>query len=734
MAKTILVSNRMSTSAAKRPDGISFQQSMGGLATGLKSLHETEGSLWVGWSGVADEELDAEERTHIAETLRRDYKSIVVQLSSEELDQFYYGFCNRTIWPLFHYFPTYTEYDTETWETYERVNQKFAERVIEVADDTDYIWVHDYHLMLLPKMLKDKLPESRIGFFLHIPFPSYEVFRLLPWRTKLLTGLLGADLVGFHTYDYARHFLSSVRRILGAEHHMAQVRFDNRMIKVDAFPMGIDYEKYSNAVDLPEVQEEQKRVQQEVTTPKLILSVDRLDYSKGIPLRLRAFHRFLELYPEYREHVTLMLIVAPSRTEVPQYRELKREIDELVSVINGDFGTIGWNPVWYYYRPAPFHQLSAIYSKADLLLVTPLRDGMNLISKEYLAARSDRLGAVVLSETAGSARELGEALTVNPNNVEQIAETIKRGIELPRHVQVEKNERMHMRLQRYDIHYWARDFMHKLEGMAELQNSLRVRKLSAQTRGAIQDHYLRSQKRLIFLDYDGTLIAYGETPGVLDNQTRAALKRLASDSRNHIVIVSGRQREFLKNTLTDIPVSIIAGHGVWVKDRDGDWELMEQVTPGWKDEIRPIFELYRDRTPGSVVEENDYSLVWHYRRAEPELAAVRLSELKDALLSLISNLDLSLLEGNNMIEIKNTDVSKGRAAARWLESSDWDFVLAVGDDWTDEDIFTMLPEHAYSIKVSVDISSAKYFLESPDAVRKMVQELAGLIDTSGTRG
>ena len=259
-----------------------------------------------------------------------------------------------------------------------------------------------------------------------------------------------------------------------------------------------------------------------------------------------------------------------------------------------------------------------------------------------------------------------------------------------------------------------------------MQNSLRVKRLSSGTRGRLHERYRNSNRRIIFLDYDGTLIAYGETPGVLDTPTKDALRRLASDERNELVILSGRQKDFLDRTLGDIPVSIVAGHGVWVKEKNGEWELMEQVTPGWKSEILPILELYRDRTPGSAVEENDYSLVWHYRRAEPELAAVRLSELKDALLSLISNLDLSLLEGNKMIEVKNSDVSKGRAAARWLEGNTWDFVLAVGDDWTDEDIFSMLSEEHFSIKVGVDISSANYFLESPDKVRELVQELAEL--------
>lgn len=705
---------------------VQFSQSMGGLATGLASMHEKENSVWVGWSGVPEEEVSEELGSYIDQRLQDDFKSLRVPLNNQELEDFYYGFCNDTVWPLFHYFPTFAQYSNDTWQAYRDANRKYFERVMEVAEDGDIIWVHDYQLMLLPAMLKERLPNSKIGFFLHIPFPSYEVFRLIPWREEILRGLLGADLIGFHTYDYARHFLSSIRRILGAEHSMGNVRFNNRMIKVDAFPMGIDYEKYAGASSDPDIRDEIERVRYEIGNRRLILSVDRLDYSKGIPLRIKAFHAFLEKHPEYHERVQLILIAAPSRMHVPHYIELKREIDELVSTTNGAFGTIGWNPIQYFFRAVPFPKLTAIYTQSDVLLVTPLRDGMNLISKEFLAARVDRKGVLVLSETAGSARELGEAISVNPNNIDQIAEAIREALEMPVSEQQEKNERMHRRLKRYDIHYWAQDFMEKLDAASALQSSLSVKKLSSSVKKELGDSYRKAKRRLIMVDYDGTLISYGEQPGIPDPETMESLRHLAENEKNEVVIISGRQKDFLESRLKELPVGIIAGHGIWIRETEGSWQKMEEVTSDWKEIIQPVLELYRDRTPGSGITVNEYSLVWHYERAQPELAALRLSELKDALLSLTSNLNLSVLEGNKLLEIKNSNVSKGRAASQWFQRQDWDFVVAMGDDWTDEDIFRMLgPEH-YSIKVGLDISSANYFLESVEQVRAFIRELSPL--------
>lgn len=724
MGKIVLVSNRLSTSVTQTEDGFSYSQSMGGLATGLSSLHQQEESLWVGWSGIPREDLSDEGAKEIETTLRQEYKSVAIHLSGEEIEAFYLRFCNNTVWPLFHYFPTYTEYDNYTWETYRRINERFHEAVVAVAEEDDTIWVHDYHLMMLPAMLRKSLPQARIGFFLHIPFPSYEIFRLLPWRQALLEGMLGADLIGFHTYDYARHFLSATRRIVGAEHDLGNIKHDNRIIRVDAFPMGIDYQKYAESTDLPEVQTYLEKLNEEVGDRRLMLSVDRLDYTKGIPLRIRAYHQFLDNHPEYREKVVLVLIAAPSRTEVPQYAELKREIDELVSTTNGEFGTLGWNPIWYYFRPAPFEHLSAFYAKAEVLLVTPLRDGMNLISKEYIAARRDRLGVVVLSETAGSSRELAETLIVNPNNIEGIAAAIHEALNLSEETQRERNERLHKRLARYDIHYWARDFIDKLHNVADSLEGLRMKKLTAAPKRDIAEHFAAASSRLLFIDFDGTLTDSGEVGGLLDDDTREALRRLAEHPETDVVIVSGRQRDDLERRFANMKVNIIAGHGIWRRDREGQWHLEEAVSKEWKDVIRPMLDLFQDRTPGSRVEEHEFSLLWYFDKAQPELAAIRLNELRDALLDLTANHEISILESSRYLEIKSATASKGRAASHWYHLKEWDFVMALGDDWTDEDIFAMLDEKAYSVKVGVDISSAKYFLDSVQDVRLLVRELS----------
>ncbi len=728
MGKILLVSNRLSTSVAMSAGGPEFAPSMGGLATGLLSLHEQEDSLWVGWSGIPSDSISNETEAVITQRLRSEHKSVAVPLSSDEIEDFYYGFCNNIIWPLFHYFPTYADYETRLWDRYRQVNEKFARAVLEVADDDDTIWVHDYQLMLLPQMLKRELPHSRIGFFLHIPFPSYEIFRLLPWREEILQGVLGSDLVGFHTYDYARHFLSSVRRIVGVEHQMANIKHDNRVIKVDAFPMGIDYEKYSTAAERPTVQQEAKMIRSQLAGQRIILSVDRLDYSKGIPMRIRAYRRFLEEHPEYHQKVTLILIVAPSRTEVPHYKQLKRDIEELVSITNGSFGTIGWTPISYFYRPFPFDQLTATYTQADVLLVTPLRDGMNLIAKEYIAARKDYRGAIVLSETAGAARELGEAILINPNNEPQIAAAILQALEMSEAEQDENNRSMHERLARYDIHYWAGDFMDKLEAVSRLQESFRARTLTEAVRSTLIGDYRAAQRRLIFVDYDGTLVHTGSKKTSPDDAGIRTVGRLAANPRNEVVVISGRPREHLQEVFVDLPVGIIAGHGVWYKGKSDQWHLTEAVTSEWKEIVLPILQLYCDRTPGTRVDESEYSLVWNYRKAQPELAAIRLSELKDAITSITANHDLSLLERTNVLEIKNSTVSKGRAAMAWYEAGAWDFVMAIGDDWTDEDMFTMLRDTDYSIKVGIDLSHARYFVQSPQAVRELLAQIAAATD------
>ncbi len=725
MPKTIIVSNRMSTSVSRSADGFVYTPSVGGLATGLSPLHESEDSIWIGWSGLPSDSMTVDERRTVAEHLRIEHKCVTVDITADQLERFYYGFCNNVVWPLFHYFPTYPTYDPDLWGAYVDVNAAFFDRVRRHIEPGDVVWVHDYQLMLLPALIKEHEPDSRVGFFLHIPFPSYELFRLLPWRAEVLRGLLGADLVGFHTFDYVRHFLSSVRRLLGYDHDMAYIRYENRMVRADVFPMGIDYDRYASAAKSDAVRRKIDEVHADRRVDRLILSVDRLDYTKGIPQRLRAFERYLEKFSPPVGSVALVIIVSPSRTAVVQYQELKREVDELVSRINGRFSTIAWTPVQYFYRTFSFEDLSALYAEADVLLVTALRDGMNLIAKEYVAARDGRTGVLVLSETAGVARELSEAIIVNPSSVEEIADGLHRAIEMPVDEQLSRNRRMQDRLKRYDIHYWANDFMTKLDATIEHQQSFLGKRLSGSVRRRFRETYQAAQKRLLLLDYDGTLLDYMDRADAAlpDADLRSLIRSLADDSRNDVVLVSSRGRDFMSEHLEDLPIGLIASHGASIRV-DGKWEQIVPVDDQWKGHLAPIMQLYADRTPGSRYEEKELSLAWHYRGSDPDLAAVRVAELKDALISMIANHNLTVFDGNRVLEVKSSLVGKAQAAAHWYAHDEYDFILAVGDDPTDEELFAAAPESAWSVRVGLGPTNAHYFIESPAQLRTMLEELA----------
>jgi len=680
--------------------------------------------LWIGWPGIALEKIKEEEQEKINKKLIAD-NCFPVFLSQKDIEDYYYGFCNKTIWPLFHYFPLYAVYNKNFWDAYKRVNEAFCETVIKVVKPGDIIWVHDYHLMLLPKLIRERLPDATIGFFLHIPFPSLEIFRLLPWRKDILEGLMGADLIGFHTYDYVRHFLDSVRSILGYESAFGQITAGNRVVRVDAFPMGINYEQFANTVNNSEVQKEISKIRKWVGKRKIILSIDRLDYTKGILQRLEAYDIFLEKNPEYKEKVTLILVVVPSRTGIEHYIMLKKRVDQLVGKINGKHGTIGWTPVWYLYRLLPFNTLVALYHIADVALVTPLRDGMNLIAKEFVATKVEGKGVLILSETAGAAKELGEAIIINPNNKEEIVQALKEALTMSDEEQIERIRVMQKRLQRYDVLRWISDFMDRLSHVKKLQQELCARRLTHDVKKRLISDYSKSKRRLILLDYDGTLVPFAEKPEKAkpDDELLRLLKALIDEPRNEVVIISGRDRRILEKWFNNLNVGLVAEHGVWIKEKGRDWTTIEPLRNDWKEEIRPILELYVDRTPGSFIEEKEFSLVWHYRKADPELGSVRARELRNALLHLTANLNLEVLEGSKVIEIKNAGINKGRAALHWISKEKWNFILAIGDDWTDEDVFAVLPQSAYSIRVGLTPSQAKFNLDSVIDVRLLLKEL-----------
>ncbi len=737
MGKTIIISNRLPIQLQISNGEITAVPSVGGLATGMKSVHSGKDSLWIGWSGLTDEEIPPDLAPEIDKALSS-HGAAKVLLSQQEVDGFYYGFSNRTIWPLFHYFLEYAEFELENWETYKKVNRKFADAILQKTEETDIIWVHDYQLMLVPRMVREERPQMTIGFFLHIPFPSYEIFRTLPWREEILQGLLGSDLIGFHTYDYERHFLSSVRRLLGLEVSFNEVFLEERVIKVDSFPMGIDYKKFSEAAkehagrSADQHSELQQRLNQHkisVPTSKFLLSIDRLDYSKGIAKRLNAFEYFLNKYPEYKEKVRLIILTVPSRSEVPQYQLLKKEVDELVGRINGQFSTVNWTPIWYFYRSMPFDNLIDLYTSSDIAWLTPLRDGMNLVAKEYVATRTDKSGVLILSEMAGSANEMHEALLINPNNFEQIADALHEAINMPVEEQRRRNGEIQNRLERYNIEKWANSFMNSLRTQ-KLRDAQNVSKsMTGPILKSMLDACALAKNRVLFLDYDGTLAGFNNDPQKAgpDEEMYRLLDALSQQHGTEMYLISGRDKDTFTRWFLPKKYNMIVEHGVWISRFGKKFELLENLKNDWMGKIRPVLESFVDRTPGSFIEEKNYSLAWHYRKTDPDFGNQRATELNTVLTSLIGNDDLSVLNGNKVMEIKSSNVNKGRAAMRILGAGNYDFIFAIGDDWTDEFMFHQLPDTSVTIKVGRQKTQAKYFVENTAKVRELLKAMVSAV-------
>ncbi len=727
MGKLIIVSNRLPITMKKTRGRLSITQSVGGLATGLGSFYQSRESIWVGWPGIASNALSDEQQTEIKYKLQ-ERSCHPVFLTQKQIDNYYNGFCNRTIWPLFHYFPLYTQYKDSDWRAYYRVNAMFRDAVTQVASSEDTIWVQDYQLMLLPRLLRAELPQAKIGFFLHIPFPSSEIFRLLPWREDLLRGLLGSDLIGFHTYDYVRHFLTSVRRLLGYGQAMAGrlvIGTGERLVKVDAFPMGIDYERFSLAADSPDTKKEMDRIREQIGPRQIILSVDRMDYTKGLIQRLEAYDLFLSKFPKYRGKVTFVLKAIASRAGVIQYQELKSQLDELVGRVNGKYGSLEWMPVWYLFRFLPESMLVALYRLADVALLTPVRDGMNLIAKEFIATKTHQNGVLILSELAGAAQELQEALIVNPNNRVQMANAIRKGLEMGKEERQKRLKLMQSRMRNYNVVRWAQDFIEGLESIKQMQERFAAKKLTVRVKQQLLEKYHSARKRLFLLDYDGTLVQFAGDPQEADPPDRLIelLDELSSAEGNRVVIISGRDRPTLERWFSNLHVGLVAEHGVWYKEPEQPWQIVEPLTKDWKEAIRPLFELYVSRTPGSSLEEKEFSLVWHYRKAEKTFAEVRVGELKESLEPLLENRPLSILEGHRFLEVKNAGINKGRIALQWISKASWDFIFAAGDDTTDEDMFQALPDNACSIRIGMVPSHSRFAIESPRELQRLLREL-----------
>lgn len=470
--RMIIVSNRLPVTLE---DVLKFKPSVGGLATGLssylKSLKNSNSGdadyLWVGSPG---REVPEEMRQVVASELKK-YFCHPVFLTQQTIDDFYQGFCNKTLWPLFHYRPELVQYDEKSWKDYKLVNELFCEDISKILKPGDVLWIHDYHFMLLAGMVRNRFPDLPIGFFLHIPFPSFELFRILPgdWRKEILLGLLGSNQIGFHTDDYTQHFLSCVHRFLGLDNNQGRIEFDNRLIRAGAFPMGVNFQDFNESSLNPEVKKEIERLKSAFMDKKTILSVDRLDYTKGIVQRLKGYEEFLNRHASWHGKVILILIVVPSRSEIDHYQETKRQIDEKVGKINGKFSSLGWTPIIYSYKYIHESKLLALYNICDVAVVTPFRDGMNLIAKEFVSSKSDKKGVLILSEMAGAFEEMRESVIINPNSVTEIANAIDAALNMPEEEQIRRNQIMQSRLESNDVCNWAEKFIQSLKSANEEQ-------------------------------------------------------------------------------------------------------------------------------------------------------------------------------------------------------------------------------------------------------------------------
>lgn len=723
MARLIIIANRLPISITERNGELIFTPSAGGLATGLNSLNSEYEVHWIGWPGI---NTNKKEKQKLIQDRLATHGMTPVFIPKDKFSGYYSGFSNSTLWPLFHYFQQYSDFYERTWRDYQFVNYLFAEQVLKNTTKEDIFWVQDYHLMLVPQLIRKHYPLASIGFFLHIPFPTFELLRTVPKRRELLNGVLGADLIGFHTHDYARHFISAVRRILGLEHHfLGRIRLSDRVVEVDSFPMGIDFNKYADAVHKPAVKKEIKRYHKEIGDVKIVLTIDRLDYSKGLPQRVRAFKLFLKKYPEYHGKVSMVMIVVPSRDNIKHYHALKEELDKRVGNINSMYGSISWTPVRYYYRAITFNRLIAWYRVAPIALITPFRDGMNLVAKEYIATKDDGKGILILSEMAGAAKELVNALQVNPNNLHHIADAIYKALQMPEEEQIERIRAMQKVVKRNNVNRWASLF---------LANLLRVRNSSLQI---LKNHfdttkekqllraYQQNTQRLILLDYDGTLVNFRSNPNSAKpgKILYTTLKKLSLQTGNRVVIISGRDKEILNKWFGKYHLDLIAEHGAWHRPLGGHWEQFEQINVQWKEELAPIIQEFVDRTPGSFLEEKNYSLAWHYRKTDPGLAEIRHHELMEQLTHLITGKNLQIMEGNKVLEIKNDVINKGRAAQAILEQAPFDFILAIGDDYTDEDTFKAMPPYAFTLKVGFAETSARFNIGSVEEVNNLLQKL-----------
>ncbi|EGZ04897.1 hypothetical protein PHYSODRAFT_535258 [Phytophthora sojae] len=766
-------------------DGWQYTASATGLKSAIDYLGRGNSVHWVSWPGAV---VDESSQDGVRRRLEADFACHPVFLGAETLDLYHNQFCNVVLWPLFHSLPQRSdsrllENFGDKYDAYCSANQKFLEAVSEIYKDGDLVLVCDYQLMALPGLLRRRFPEITCGFYFHCPFPSSEFFQMLPVREALLHGVLGADLVVFNHFDYVRHFLNVCTRMLGLESSPSRVEYNGRLISLGICPMGIDPVKYAVT---PKVEAHVEMLKRQQDGMKIIVGVHKLDFCKGIPEMLEAMEYLLQHYPEYRGKVVLYAVVRDAgRTASVQYRMLSRQINELVGRVNGRFGTAEYCPVRYLKQSIDHDQLVALYNCADVAIVSSIKEGINLQAMEFIAAQKKSChGVLVYSEFAGCASSFQGALLVNPMHIEQVAASVDTALRMSPTTKRIRHHQLSRYVHTYTSTLWAQRIMSALnEAAATAQEYNRLDKLdTAQLLG----YYERSQRRLFLLDYDGTLVNYQSMEELAEPSAAllSCLEDLTADPRNTVYIISGRNKTRLQEWFGHLPrVGLAAEHGYWFRpaskhpstlDVDGSgasgdnlprlndplasssssvmgasesamferapWQCMfSDVELEWRDEVESILEHFTERTPGSLLDVKDCCYTWHFRDADPTFGLKQAKDMQLHFDQMLRDLPVGVVmcRIKKYVMIRPWRVNKGRAVSRILEyesetpyftALDFDFILALGDERTDEDMFDVVQgSNCYTCTVGMKVSRAQYYLDDPDEVLRVLTACTSLL-------
>ncbi|XP_008225229.1 PREDICTED: probable alpha,alpha-trehalose-phosphate synthase [UDP-forming] 7 [Prunus mume] len=784
--RIIIVANQLPVKAKRRPDnkGWSFSWDEDSLLLQLKDgLPEEMEVLYVGSLNV---EVDSNEQDDVSQLLLDRFKCVPAFLPHDILSKFYHGFCKQHLWPLFHYMLPFSanhggRFDRSLWEAYVAANKIFSQRVIEVINpEDDYVWIHDYHLMVLPTFLRRRFNRLRMGFFLHSPFPSSEIYRTLPVREEILKALLNSDLIGFHTFDYARHFLSCCSRMLGLEYQSKRgyigLDYFGRTVGIKIMPVGIHMGQIESVLRLADKEWRVEELKQQFEGKTVLLGVDDMDIFKGVNLKLLAMEQMLKQHPKWQGRAVLIQIANPARGRGKDLEETQAEIQASIKRINEKFGQPGYEPIVFIDRPVSLSERVAYYTIAECVVVTAVRDGMNLIPYEYIVCRQGnsvsesnsefsgpKKSMLIVSEFIGCSPSLSGAIRVNPWNIESTAEAMNEAISMVEPEKQLRHEKHYRYVSTHDVAYWSRSVFQDMErtckdhfrrrcwgiglgfGFRVIALDPNFRKLSID---AIQSAYLRSKRRAILLDYDGTVMPQTSINKSPSQEVISLINTLCGDVKNTVFVVSGRGRDSLSKWFSPCKkLGIAAEHGYFVRwSADKDWEICGQSNDfGWIQIAEPVMKLYTEATDGSSIETKESALVWHHRDADPGFGSSQAKELLDHLESVLANEPVAAKSGQYIVEVKPQGVSKGVVAEKIFTSmhetgKQADFVLCVGDDRSDEDMFEIIGNamtngvlssntSVFACTVGQKPSKAKYYLDDPSDVITMLDALAEASDS-----